>query len=92
MTIFPVFLSVVFVVRDQSSQIESLLAEAAAHVSSFVSDYELIIVDNASEDESVAVLKKLTGEQGLPNLQVYALTKEVDADTAAWVGSGECPG
>jgi hypothetical protein len=28
----------------------------------------------------------LTSEQGLPNLQIYALTKEVDADTAAWIG------
>ena len=86
MSFFPVFLTIVFVVRNQSSQIEALLAEAASHVSLLVSDYELIIVDNASSDQSVAVLKKLTGEQGLSNLQVYALTKEVDADTAAWVG------
>lgn len=86
MAVFPVFLSVVFVVRDQSSQIESLLAEAVVHVSSLVSDYELVIIDNASEDDSVAVLKKLTGENGIANLQVYALTKEVDTDTAAWVG------
>lgn len=86
MVVFPIFLSVVLVVRDQSDQLESLIAEVEAHGSSLVSDYELIIVDNASEDESVVVLKKLTGEKGLPNLQVYALTKEVDADTAAWVG------
>ena len=83
---FPVFLSVVFVVRNHSANIEKLLSDAATGISSFVSDYELIIVDNASDDESVAVLKKLTGENGLPNLQVYALTKEVDADTASWVG------
>ncbi len=83
---FPVFLSIVIVVRNQSSHIESLLAEAAGQIHSLVSDYELIIVDNASEDDSVAVLKRLTGEQGVPNLQVYALTKEVDTDTAAWVG------
>lgn len=82
----PIFLSVVLVVRDQSNQLELLLAEATAHVSTLVSDYELIIVDNASGDESVSVLKQLIGENGLPNLQVYALTKEVDADTAAWVG------
>ncbi len=31
-------------------------------------------------------MKLLTSQNGLPNLQVYALTKEVDADTAAWVG------
>jgi hypothetical protein len=83
---YPVFLSVVFVVRNQSNQIEKILAEAASGISTLVADYELIIVDNASNDDSVAFLKNLTGESGLPNIQVYALTKEVDADTASWVG------
>ena len=46
----------------------------------------MIIVDNASDDESINVLKNLTGQSGYPNLQVYALTKEVDGDTASWVG------
>ncbi|MGA9919424.1 MAG: glycosyltransferase, partial [Paraburkholderia sp.] len=83
---FPVFLSVVFVARNQSRDLEAILRDAAAVMGTLVSDYELIVVDNASEDESVAVLKGLAGEQGLPNLQVYALTKEVDSDTASWVG------
>jgi polyisoprenyl-phosphate glycosyltransferase len=83
---FPVFLSVVFVVRNQSRDLETILKDAAAIMSTLVSDYELIVVDNASEDDSVAVLKVLAGERGLPNLQVYALTKEVDSDTASWVG------
>lgn len=86
MAFFPAFISVVFVVRNQSNQIEKILSDAAAGISSLVSDYELIIVDNASDDGSVSVLKNLTGENGQSNLQVYALTKEVDADTASWVG------
>ncbi len=86
MAFSPVFLSVVFVVRNQSVHIEKILLDATACISSLVSDYELIIVDNASDDKSISVLKKLTNENGLPNLQVYALTKEVDADTASWVG------
>jgi len=86
MAYFPVFLSVVFVVRNQTVLIEQILSDTAAGISSLVSDYELIIVDNASDDDSISVLKKITGENGLPNLQVYALTKEVDADTASWVG------
>jgi glycosyltransferase involved in cell wall biosynthesis len=83
---FPVFLSVVFVVRNQAEHLASLVAAAAAHLAELVSDYELIIVDNASGDGSIAVLKGLTGEHGQPNLQVFALTKEVDADTASWAG------
>lgn len=86
MKYFPIFLSVVFVVRNQSDDIEEILLDAASVISSHVSDYELIVVDNASNDDSVSVFKKLIGENGQPNLQVYALTKEVDADTASWVG------
>jgi len=83
---FPIFLSVVYVIRDQSSRLEPILREACDRLGEWVSDYELIVVDNASSDNSVSVLKTLVGEDGLPNVQVYALTKEVDADTAFWVG------
>ena len=83
---FPIFLSVVVVVRNQSSELCSILTDIADAIASLVSDYELIIVDNASDDDSVNTLKKLTAEGGQANLQVYALTKEVDADTASWVG------
>lgn len=83
---FPIFLSVVLVVRNQAETLTTILVEAACQVASQVSDYELIIVDNASEDLSIEVLKGLTSEAGHPNLQVYALTKAVDTDTASWVG------
>lgn len=86
MAFFPCFLSVVFVVRNQSEQIEKILSDAASIIASTVSDYELIVVDNASDDDSILQLKRLTAESGMANLQVYALTKEVDADTASWVG------
>lgn len=83
---FPIFLSVVFVVRNQGYQLERIIQGASKNLSSLVTDYELIIVENASDDESVNVLKNLTGQSGYPNLQVYALTKEVDGDTASWAG------
>lgn len=86
MAFFPVFLSVVYVVRNQGHQLESIIQSASEKLSLLVTDYELIVVDNASDDESVNVLKNLTGQSGYPNLQVYALTKEVDGDTASWVG------
>ena len=86
MAFFPIFLSVVYVVRNQSHQLEKIFSEATRHIESLVIDYELIVVDNSSDDESVSILKNLTGENKLPNLQVYALTKEVDTDTASWAG------
>lgn len=86
MAFFPVFLSVVYVMRNQSHQLETIIQGTSAKLASLVTDYELIIVDNASDDESVNALKKLTGQSGYPNLQIYALTKEVDGDIASWVG------
>lgn len=83
---YPLFLSVVVVVHNQAPQLERWLTETGSVLRSLVSDYELIVVDNASNDDSVSRLKALTQPSGLPNLQVYALTKKVDADTASWVG------
>jgi glycosyltransferase involved in cell wall biosynthesis len=84
MTGFPIFLSVAIVVRNQSTNLRAIITEATETLTSLVSEYELIIVDNASDDDSVGTLKQLTSDASLPNLQVFALTKEVDTDTAAW--------
>lgn len=83
---FPIFLSLVIVVRNQALLLQDIITESTSVLSKLVSDYECILVDNASEDDSVSILRSLTLESGVPNLQVYALMKEVDVDTAAWVG------
>jgi glycosyltransferase involved in cell wall biosynthesis len=83
---YPIFVSVVIPVQNNKDTIQQFLTSATDFFRSLVSDYELVVVDNASTDNSVEVLKRLTSPDGLPNLQVYALTKEVDRDTAAWVG------
>jgi polyisoprenyl-phosphate glycosyltransferase len=83
---FPIFLTVVIVVRNQSERLSDVLARAGDCIGPLVSDYELVVVDNASDDDSIAALKNLVGESGLSNIQVYALSKEVDTDTAFWVG------
>jgi glycosyltransferase involved in cell wall biosynthesis len=82
----PIFFTLVISIRNQSNQIQPLLAEVSKMLGELVSDHEIVIIDNASDDDSLLRLKALTSIDGLPNLQVYALTKEVDADTAAWVG------
>ncbi len=83
---FPLFLSVVFVIRNREHLLENIVESSTSILSSLVSDYELVIIDNASTDDSINLFKNITGQSGYPNLQVYALTKEVDNDTAAWVG------
>ncbi|KTD55178.1 glycosyltransferase, group 2 family protein (glycan biosynthesis) [Legionella sainthelensi] len=86
MDFYPIFLSAVIVTRNQPEQIKKIIVDFTKTLSVLVSDYELIIIDNSSEDNNVSILKTLTGPDGLPNLQVYALTKRVDPDTASWVG------
>lgn len=86
MKYFPVFVSLVITLRNQSDEMANIISNAVDHLSSLVLDYEIIIIENASDDNSIEVLKKLTGANGFPNLQVYALTKAVNEDTAAWVG------
>lgn len=63
-----------------------MLTSASQQIQALVADHEIIVVDNASSDDSLTTLRQLTSVTGLPNIQVYALTKEVDRDTASWVG------
>lgn len=83
---FPSFLSVVVVNTSGGSSLRASLTEITKLLSGICKDFEVIVIDNASQDESINLLKQLTSADGLPNLQVYALTKTVDDDTAAWVG------
>jgi hypothetical protein len=82
----PIFLTLVFTVRNQSKQLHQLIKETNLILSNLVSGYEIVIIDNASDDDSILMLKNFTSENGFPNLQIYALTKEVDVDVASWVG------
>lgn len=81
-----IFLSVVIVVRNQANELHGLLTKATETIKDLVKDYELIVVDNGSSDNSIEILRKMTGIDGLPNLQIFALTKETETDTAFWVG------
>lgn len=83
---FPVFLSIVFVLRNRETDLKPILENAVSNASSIVTEFEIVVVDNGSDDSSVGTLRELTREGGVPNVQVLALTEELDADTAAWVG------
>lgn len=42
---YPIFLSVVLVVRNQALSLEAMLTEISSYLSELVSDFELIIVE-----------------------------------------------
>lgn len=82
----PLFLSVVCVMRDASGDLEDVLTRLGDQLGALVNDYEIVVVDNSSDDDSVSRLQELVSDGGLPNIQVYALTKQVSLDAASWMG------
>lgn len=80
------FISLVVVSRNNFPFLEEQLSTIEQKLYQLAEDYEVIVVDNASEDESLNILQKLTRKNGIPNLQVFALTKKVSEDIATWVG------
>ncbi|WP_054112471.1 glycosyl transferase [Marinagarivorans algicola] len=86
MQFFPVFLSAIVVIKDQETKLSSKLKNISEYIAPRVSDYEVVVVVNGGQVSLINEIKELTSEKGIPNLQVYVLTKEVDSDTASWVG------
>jgi hypothetical protein len=79
-------ISVLIVVRNDKLRIGVWLEELSLQLAQIVDDYEIIVLDNASNDGTLLELERLTSAGGLPNIQCYALTKQVDYDTACWAG------
>ncbi len=82
----PLFLSLVVPLRNRAEHLQALLTSLADALQATARDWEIIIVDNGSDDVSIDVLQRLMGADGIPNLQVFALTEEVDPDTAIAAG------
>ena len=84
--IYPIFVSLVLVVKNKADNHKKILTSIIKKISNIVSDFEIIIIDNASNDGTFDILKKLTKVDGLPNLQVFSLADEVDDHIARWIG------
>jgi hypothetical protein len=90
--IIPILLSVVITVQDEAKTLERRILEISGIVAGMVSDYELVLVDNGSADQTLSELHRLATDQGVPNLQVFSLAERVDEHTAQWVGIENCLG
>jgi hypothetical protein len=77
---------VITVVKSQSKEIEDFLTDVTKILSNIVDDYELIVIDNNAPDETKNLLKKITSQGGLPNIQVFRVIREIDKDAAFWLG------
>ena len=85
-TEIPILLSIVIVAQNYADRIKDVIRLTGTVVSQFVTDYEIVIIDNGSTDTTSNILRKLTSEGGEANLQVYTLAGRVDDLTARWVG------
>lgn len=90
--ILPILLSVVITVQDEEAGLESRVQKISAIIARLVSDYELVLIDNGSRDQTLRELHRLATHQGVPNLQVFSLAERVDDHTARWVGIENCLG
>lgn len=86
------FVSVICPFKNASDNLKKEVLEIGHCLRQSVDDYEIILLDNASTDNSNHILRELTKENGEPNIQVFTLTKEVAFDTAAWAGLANCLG
>jgi glycosyltransferase involved in cell wall biosynthesis len=82
----PALLSVVFAVQNEVESLHGIISRIADIMSRLASDYEIVVVDNGSIDQTSTLLQELTSEDGESNLQVYTLAGRVDDLTARWVG------
>jgi polyisoprenyl-phosphate glycosyltransferase len=81
-----VFVSVVISVHDRANKISNEILSVSNAIKDLVEDYEIIIVDNGSQDSTFKVLSSLTRDNGLANLQVFSLLENVNSDAALWAG------
>lgn len=82
----PIFLSAIFITKNPTNQFINTLSEISQLLSSLVTDFEIIVIDNGSDDASIANLKKITTETKIPNVIVFTLTNEIEINLASWVG------
>ena len=78
------FLSVILVINNQKNIKESITKLSSKL--EVLLDYEILIIDNSGDENTSKLLTEITGNNGLPNLQVFKLANQIEDYKARWLG------
>ncbi|MGG6294554.1 glycosyltransferase [Leptolyngbya sp. AN02str] len=76
--------SVVSPIHNAGGWIADYLRDVSNILSQEFKDYEIVLVDNASQDETITIVEQLQAE--LKNIQVYCLARSIPHESAFIVG------
>ncbi|HTO84941.1 MAG TPA: glycosyltransferase [Methylomirabilota bacterium] len=79
-----ILVSVVMAIGESDPGFADLIRDLRMMLEAKVKDYEIILVDNATRDGTMAVIEQLVEE--VPNIQVYSLARACDRDIAVLAG------
>lgn len=79
---YDMFLSIAYVCKDEELTIATTIKSLVDFGNRHAADFEIIIVDNGSSDNTKNTLKDLTRDMEYPNLQIFALNFNVSLDAA----------
>lgn len=82
--------SVIIPVQDAASWIEGVIEELDSTVHSLFRMYEIVLIDDASHDETAAIIRNL--QQRVESLQLFCLNRTVGFDVATVAGLDNCIG
>lgn len=85
-----IIITAIIVTRDDVNLIEDVLKQINNVLSENFQNYEILIVDNASEDNTVTKIREL--HQRIPNIKIIRLSKETNIDVAYTAGLDNCIG
>ncbi|MFH7242346.1 MAG: glycosyltransferase [Spirulina sp.] len=79
-----ILISVVSPICDAEDWIESYLSGLSELLSSEFKDYEIVLIDNGSRDDTLTIVRQ--AQQTLRNIQLYVLARPVPYESAFIVG------
>jgi glycosyltransferase involved in cell wall biosynthesis len=78
------FVSIVIPLRDAASRVEEIAIETDRIVRGLFRHYEIVLVDDASRDETVEIIQRL--QKSVENIQLYCLNRRSGLDVAMVAG------